>query len=435
MFKVCILIFIQIFLFQKQKKILFLNFFYLFISIYLFIYNLFFKQYFFIYNYFFINFDIFGIVLYSLAIITQSFCFLFLDIKIYKNLKKSFIIFWGFNFILLLFFFTNNILIFFICYELLLFISIILTYFSSPNLRAKLISLYFLLWTQLGSFFVLIAVLLILYNIDNFNFFQLSNFKFTNTVYLFIQLLLFIGFGIKIPMWPFHFWLTKTHVEVNTSFSIFLSGILVKTALFGFYKFNFFFLKINYIFLIFLFFGILDSCLKLMSQVDIKKIVAYCTIFEMNIILFNFIFFSYYSYLFFIYFSILHTLLSFYFFFLVDCLYRRYNSRSITSITNILNLYPNLGLFLIIGVFLFNGIPLTLKFNLEIIFLEKLLNFNIVYFIIFLIIHIVCVIFFSKNWFNLLFFSSINKYTSDLTLKEICIFLLLIFFFIFFSFF
>jgi NADH:ubiquinone oxidoreductase subunit 4 (subunit M) len=183
------------------------------------------------------------------------------------------------------------------------------------------------------------------------------------------------------------------------------------------------------------FLGVLDSAVKLLAQVDIKKVVAYCTIFEMNIILVNFFFFSYYSYLFFLYFSILHTLLSFFFFFLVDCIYKRYNNRCILGVNNLLNFYPNLSFFLIVGVLLFNGIPLTLKFNLELIFFEKLLNFNSVFFLMFILIQIFGIIFFSKIFFSILFFSTVQKNTVDLGMKEILIFCILIFFFFFLSFF
>lgn len=51
-----------------------------------------------------------------------------------------------------------------------------------------------------------------------------------------IYCLLFIGFGFKIPIWPFHYWLTKTHVEAPSGFSIYLSGFLVKSALYAFFK-------------------------------------------------------------------------------------------------------------------------------------------------------------------------------------------------------
>ena len=53
-----------------------------------------------------------------------------------------------------------------------------------------------------------------------------------------INILFFIllGFGVKIPIWPFYEWLPKAHVEASTNFSIFLSGVLVKFAFFGFLK-------------------------------------------------------------------------------------------------------------------------------------------------------------------------------------------------------
>lgn len=53
--------------------------------------------------------------------------------------------------------------------------------------------------------------------------------KFESQVIFIIFLL---GFGIKIPLAPFHHWLLKVHVESPTAFSIFLSGFLVKSALY-----------------------------------------------------------------------------------------------------------------------------------------------------------------------------------------------------------
>jgi len=50
-----------------------------------------------------------------------------------------------------------------------------------------------------------------------------------------LYLALFVGFGIKLPIFPFHYWLTKVHVEAPAGFSMFLSGFLVKTAYYCFY--------------------------------------------------------------------------------------------------------------------------------------------------------------------------------------------------------
>lgn len=153
--------------------------------------------------------------------------------------------------------------------------SAILIYYFSPNIRAKIITTYFIFWTQLGSFFIFLAIILINKKTNSTNFFFLKNFNYS----FLIQTLLFFGFGIKIPVWPFSFWITKTHVEVNTSFSIFLSGILVKVALIGLNKFYFIFnSEYNFIFYSFIIYSILDASFKLINQTDFKKTIAYLTI-------------------------------------------------------------------------------------------------------------------------------------------------------------
>lgn len=374
-------------------------------------------------------FDLFGITLFILTIVTALLCLYFANNKLFKQTNTLYYIFLFILFILFFFFTTTNFILFFIFYELLLIPSIYLALLSSPNIRSKHISYYFLFWTQLGSFFVFIAVCL-LYVITNTQYFNNLQYFYINNL---ITILLFFGFGIKIPIWPFHFWLTKTHVEVNTSFSIFLSGILVKTALYGLYKFNFLFYELSYVFFIFYFLGILDVTVKLFSQIDVKKIVANCTVFEMNIIMINFLYLNTSSYLFLIYFSCLHTMLSFLFFFSVECIYKRYNTRSIYGITNILNNYPILAIFIVINVLLFNGLPLTLKFNLEIILILKLLNHNFIYLFIFLLIQIIFIIFFTKNFFSIIFLNSSNNVTCDLQFYEILIYFSIYSFFIILS--
>ena len=82
---------------------------------------------------------------------------------------------------------------------------------------------------------VLVGILYLRYRLGIVHFYQLK----TKTVYIpqYVQFALLFGFLFKIPTFPFYFWLTKTHVEALTSFSIFLSGFLVKIAVFGLYKF------------------------------------------------------------------------------------------------------------------------------------------------------------------------------------------------------
>lgn len=238
----------------------------------------------------------------------------------------------------------------------------------------------------------------------------------------FLSIIFFFGFGVKVPVWPFHFWLTKTHVEVNTSFSIFLSGVLVKIALIGVYKFYFILEDLNFLYYFILFVGIIDITVKIANQVDFKKIVAYCTIFEMNTILLSFIFYNYNTLIFYFIFCMLHTILSNMFFLLNDYIYKRFCTRNLYNINSLFLSSPNLGILLLFSVILFNGIPFTLKFYIEFSFFLKIFNFDLVSFFIFYLIQTLFYILFSKLNYSVIF-QYVNYHTvSDLSFYELFIF-------------
>ena len=170
--------------------------------------------------------------------------------------------------------------------------------------------------------------------------------------------------------------MTKTHVEAPSGFSIYLSGFLVKSALYGFYKINTAVIgSINSsLFLTICIIGVIDSSLKMWGQTDIKKLVAYCTIQEMNLILLMFLLGDSSSTICGIVFSAAHAFLSAFMFYLVDCIYRRFHSRSIYSVQGLLQVVPNLGIFIIIMCVLYAGLPGTIKFSCEFFIFSTLLE-------------------------------------------------------------
>ena len=48
----------------------------------------------------------------------------------------------------------------------------------------------------------------------------------------------FVGFAIKVPMFPFHTWLPDAHVEAPTAGSVILAGVLLKMGTYGFLRFS-----------------------------------------------------------------------------------------------------------------------------------------------------------------------------------------------------
>ena len=52
-----------------------------------------------------------------------------------------------------------------------------------------------------------------------------------------IMLMFFIGFAVKLPIFPLHGWLPDAHAQAPTAGSVDLAGILIKTAAYGLLRF------------------------------------------------------------------------------------------------------------------------------------------------------------------------------------------------------
>ena len=222
---------------------------------------------------------------------------------------------------------------------------------------------------------------------------------------------------------------------------MYLSGFLVKSALFGFYKLtNLIGFSINTtLFSTICIIGIIDSSLKMWAQTDLKKLVAYGTIQEMNLIFLVFCWGDTNAILGGILFSATHGALSALMFYIVDCLQRRFNSRSVIEISGVLQITPMLGITIISMCILYSGLPGTLKFSCEFYIFCGLFEVTpILTLLVFFIAIVLGLVGFSKCWFDVVFGVSLKKHKTnpfDLNKKELFIIYSSVFFLCFFFYF
>ena len=124
-------------------------------------------------------------------------------------------------------------------------------------------------------------------------------------------------------------------------------------------------------------------------------------------------------------FSATHGALSALMFYIVDCLQRRFNSRSVIEVSGVLQITPMLGITIILMCLLYSGLPGTLKFSCEFYIFCGLFEVTpIITLVLFLIANVLGLVGFSKCWFGVVFGTSLKKHKTapfDLIKKELFI--------------
>jgi len=105
-----------------------------------------------------------------------------------------------------------------------------------------------------------------------------------------VFLAFFVGFAIKVPMFPFHTWLPDAHVEAPTAGSVILAGVLLKMGTYGFVRLSMPLLpdatvKAVWWIGVLAIIAIIYGALVAMAQKDMKKLVAYSSVSHMGFIM------------------------------------------------------------------------------------------------------------------------------------------------------
>lgn len=173
--------------------------------------------------------------------------------------------------------------------------------------RREYAAIKFFLYTLFGSVFILITTIALYFSsrdpqtgLHTFNMITLMDPKAIipdsilggfNTSFRYLAFIaLFIGFAIKVPVFPFHTWLPDAHVEAPTAISVILAGVLLKMGTYGLLRISYpmfpdaavyFTYPLAFLGMVNIIYGALCA----MAQKDFKKLIAYSSISHMGYVI------------------------------------------------------------------------------------------------------------------------------------------------------
>ncbi|HEX2153637.1 MAG TPA: NADH-quinone oxidoreductase subunit M [Acidimicrobiia bacterium] len=157
----------------------------------------------------------------------------------------------------------------------------------------------FFLFTLFGSAFMLLGFLaLYLRSGDSgdrtFDIVELTNLgasgAFTGTFAFLVFGGLFLGFAVKVPMWPLHTWLPDAHTAAPTVGSVLLAAIMLKLGTYGFVRISLPILPQEAVrwapaIAILAVIGIIYGSLACLAQTDFKRLIAFSSVGHMGFVM------------------------------------------------------------------------------------------------------------------------------------------------------
>jgi len=187
-------------------------------------------------------------------------------------------------------FMARDALLFFVFWETVLIpMYFIIGIWGGP--RRLYAAMKFMIYTLMGSVLMLLGILTLYY--QHYSQFQVLSFDLNDLmrtqmpagVEWWVFWAFFIGFAVKVPMWPFHTWLPDAHVEAPTAGSVILASVLLKMGTYGFLRFSLPLLPdaaknstVVTIMAVLSIIAIVYGALVSLMQTDWKKLVAYSSV-------------------------------------------------------------------------------------------------------------------------------------------------------------
>jgi NADH-quinone oxidoreductase subunit M len=185
-------------------------------------------------------------------------------------------------------FVAQDLILFFVFFELVLLPMYFMIGVWGGESR-QYASIKFFLFTLFGSAFMLLAFLALFFKTgaSTFGIQELAEAVRTSGITKSTQTLIFagmfLGFAIKVPMFPFHTWLPDAHTDAPTAGSVVLAGVMLKMGTYGFLRFAIPMfpqaaVDLAPILLVLAVIGITYGAIVAAMQPNLKRIIAYSSV-------------------------------------------------------------------------------------------------------------------------------------------------------------